>query len=78
MEKEYPLIKDPDYVQGQIQALHALIVAIADRTMSKQDFRESALARLAAARTHLLWGESSDARLAAIDVEEKIVRTLTS
>jgi len=73
-----PAFKDPHYVQGQIDALHALILAIADRTMDKDEFRESAIARLAAARDALLTTEVSDAHLAAIDVATGWVKTVTS
>lgn len=74
-----PAYRDPDYVQGQIQALHALILAIADHAMDKESFREGALRHLETAKTSLLWSEHgpSDLRIAAIEAEKQIVRKLT-
>ena len=72
-----PLFKDPAYVQGQIDALRALILGLAQQT-SSQEFREQSLERLEAARNALLAQPVSDARLLAIDHCAEWVRTVTS
>lgn len=64
------LEKDPEYVQGQIDSLYALVLAIAGETMTKEDFLTAGTRRLEGARVPVLNSKSSDARLKAIDVAE--------
>jgi len=71
------LIDDPEYIQGQIAALQALILGLA-ALVPKEAFREQALARLESAKTALLDTEASDVRLAAVDHAVEWVRTVTS
>ena len=71
-----PIFKDPDYIQGQIQALTALIFALA-QTMPKDVFRQYALQRLEIAKTAILPMPVSDARLAAIENFESMIKQLT-
>lgn len=63
---EKPIYQDPDYVQGQIAALQALILGLA-QTQTKQEFREQSLTRLEMLKTTLLAQPISDARLHAVE-----------
>lgn len=61
-----PIYRDPDYVQGQIVALQALILGLA-QNQPKEVFREQSLERLEILKTALLSQPVSDARLRAVD-----------
>lgn len=61
-----PIYQDPDYVQGQIAALQALILGLA-QNQPKEAFRERSLERLEILKTALLSQPVSDARLHAVD-----------
>lgn len=61
-----PLHQNPDYVQGQIEALRALILGLAQMQTS-HEFREQSLERLELLKTALLHEPVSDARLMAVD-----------
>lgn len=60
------LYKDPDYIQGQIAALRAMILGLAQNT-SPEEFRYHSLERLENLKTAILNHPVSDARLLAID-----------
>ena len=62
-----PLYKDPDYIQGQIESLKALVLGLANLLTSKEDFRDQSLQRLDSLRTALLSEPVAEARLQAID-----------
>ena len=72
-----PFSHDPDYVQGQIDALRALILGLAQMT-TKREFREQSLERLEAVRTALLAEPVSESRLRAIDEFEQWVLAVTA
>lgn len=71
-----PIYRDPDYVQGQIVALQALILGLA-QNQPKEVFREQSLDRLEILKTALLSQPVSDARLDAIDSCIKWVNRVT-
>ena len=60
------IYQDPDYVQGQIASLQALVLGLAQNS-SKEAFREQSLERLELLKTSLLSQPVSDARLEAVD-----------
>lgn len=70
------LFQDPEYVQGQIASLQALILGLAQLSTSAE-FREQSLDRLESLRNALLSQPVSDARLLAVDHCEAWVRTVT-
>lgn len=70
-------IDDPDYLAAQIDCLRALIVSIADVSLSREEFREGGLASLERLRVATLNLPTSDARLAAIEHEEARLKALT-
>ena len=47
-------IDDPEYVQGQIAALRALILGLANLTLDKDEFLQQALERLMRGRTSII------------------------
>ena len=61
-----PIYQDPDYVQGQIAALQALILGLA-KLHTSHEFREQSLEQLETLKTALLTEPVSDAKLLAID-----------
>lgn len=61
-----PLQQDPEYIQGQIEALHALILGLAQEIPAAR-FRSQSIARLEAHRNVLINQPVSEARIAAID-----------
>lgn len=73
---ENPIYQDPDYVQGQIAALQALILGLA-QMQSKHEFREQSLDRLELLKTALLSQPVSDARLHAVENCIEWVRHVT-
>ena len=77
MNTNIPFNRDPDYVQGQLDALRALILALA-QSVPKEDFRSQGLERLEMLRTATLGQPVSDTRLAAIDHAESWLRQVTS
>lgn len=74
---EQPLIHDPAYVQGQIDALRSLILALAQE-QPKAQFRALGVARLEALRVALLSQPVSETRLLAVDHCEDWIRKVTS
>ena len=71
-----PLLKNPEYIQGQIDALHALVLAVAQELPSAV-FRDNALARLQAIRNVLINQHVGDARIAAVDAASEWAKTLS-
>ena len=67
MSTEKPINEDIHYLHGQIDALTALLLAVAESTMDKHQFRESGLKRLQAVETALLNKTVPESRLIAID-----------
>lgn len=61
-----PLYQDPEYVQGQIYSLQALILGLAQLSSSRE-FRDNSIERLDALKNALLSQPVSEARLIAID-----------
>lgn len=68
---------DPEYVYGQILALRALILGIADLTMDGATFRDRSLQGLERLRTAVLPSNAADSMLLAIDQTEAWVRAVT-
>ena len=75
--KETPLYRNPDYVQGQIESLRSLVLALA-QSVPKQEFREQGLERLEALRVAMLSMPVEETRLLAVDDTEKWLKTVTS
>lgn len=66
MENEKPLNKDMQYLNGRIDALAALLLAVAGETMSKEHFRSAGNARLESLERTLLNTTVADSHLLAI------------
>ena len=73
----HPAVRDPEYVQGQIASLQALVAGLAGLLLSKEEFREVSLQRLENLRTAMLPEPVSETRLLAIEHCEDWLRTLT-
>jgi hypothetical protein len=73
---EKPLFTNPEYVQGQIEALHALILGLAQE-IPPERFRAQSIERLEAHRNVLINQPVSDARIAAIDAAILWVHAVT-
>lgn len=71
-----PLIRDPEYVQGQIDALHAMLLAVASKLLDPGEFRDVAMPALESQRNSLLNKSVSESRLQAIDRAIDWVKTL--
>jgi hypothetical protein len=78
-DDDKPLAHNLDYIQGQIESLQALILAVA-QVMDKDAFREQAIQRLETLRTVLVNSErpEADTRLLAVDNCEDWVKKITS
>ena len=74
--QDNPIYKDPDYVQGQIASLQALILGLAQMTTSRE-FREQSLERLEILKTTHLHMPVSELRLKAIEDCEAWVQQVT-
>ena len=74
---EQPLIHDPSYVQGQIDALRSLILALA-QDQTKAQFRAMGIDRLEVLRVAMLSQPVPETRLLAVDHCEAWLRTVTS
>ncbi|MDR3412917.1 MAG: hypothetical protein P4L87_18535 [Formivibrio sp.] len=68
-----PIYKDPDYVQGQIAGLTALVFAIA-KLLPKDEVTDAFLSSLELQRTALLVEPIPEMRLVGLDEFEKQVR----
>ncbi|MFN3703018.1 hypothetical protein [Thermomonas sp.] len=71
------LFQYPAYIQGQIDSLRSLILALAQE-IPKDRFRAMSLYRLDALRTALLSQPVSETRLIAVDHFEEWVRKVSS
>ena len=71
------LSKDPEYVQGQIAALQALILGLA-KLHTSHEFREQSIESLEMLKTALLAEPVSDARVLAVDACIEWVSHVTS
>lgn len=76
MSDDIQVYKDPDYIQGQIASLHALILGLAQMQTS-HEFRTQSLERLEALKTAHLPMPVSDLRLKAIEDCEAWVKNVT-
>lgn len=72
-----PNYVDIEYVQGQYEALRAVVLGIANLLLEQEEFREESLRRLEALRSALLPTDVAEVRLRAIDDCERWVKTLT-
>jgi hypothetical protein len=66
MNEKQPVNTDMQYLNGRIDALTALLLAVAGETMSRQSFRSAGNTRLENLEGTLLNTQASDAHLAAI------------
>lgn len=64
--KGKPLSEDIQYLNGQIDALTALLLAVADAAMTKEEFRHQGNRRLAYLESALLNSPAPENRLLAI------------
>ena len=78
-DDDKPLVHNLDYIQGQIQSLQALVLAVA-QSMDKNVFRDQAIQRLESLRTVLVNSErpEADTKLLAVDHYEEWVKKITS
>lgn len=72
-----PLNKDINYLQGQIQGLQALVLALANLAVGPGEFREEGLARLQAERNAALAMPIAEKTLAGIDATEAWLLNVT-
>jgi hypothetical protein len=79
LDQSKPLYHDLDYIQGQIESVKALVLAVA-QNMDKDFFREQALQRLETLRTVHVHSErpEADTRLLAVEHTEEWVKKITS
>jgi hypothetical protein len=78
INSDSPLYRDPDYIQGQLAATHALVLGLANMLLTKEAFREESLKRLDILKTSHLSQPVNDARLQAIDDCEAWIKTVTT
>lgn len=72
-----PLCERPQYLQGQILALRALLLALADITADALSFRASGLAALERLRTAMLSQPVEDTQLMAVEEMERWLAAVT-
>lgn len=70
-------IDDPQYVQGQIEALQAVVLGIAHLLLDPNDFRQESLERIETVRTAITFSPASDAWLDGLNEIERWVKALT-
>ena len=75
--KKTPMHEHPQYMHGQLMAMRALLLALADITTDRDSFRARGLQSLELLRTGLLPEPVSDAQLAAVDEAERWLRAAT-
>ncbi|WP_415796080.1 hypothetical protein [Comamonas aquatilis] len=73
-----PLNEDIHYLNGQIDALTALVMAVANCTVDKHEFRTSGLLRLQAVETALLHQSVPESRLIAIEHMKQWLENVTN
>jgi len=69
-------IDHPEFVQGQLDALRAIILGLANLTTDPHDFLQESLQRLEVARTTIVGSQVSDAWLAGLEDEEAWLRNV--
>ena len=72
------LIDNPEYMYGQVLALRALLLGLADLTLQRNEFRARSLDGLERLRTAMLPSEATDSALTAVDDTEAWLRTATA
>ena len=72
-----PLCEQAQYLQGQILALRALLLALADITADAPSFRASGLAALERLRTAMLSRPVAELQLDALDEKQAWLQELT-
>lgn len=72
-----PLCERPQYLQGQILALRALLLALADITADAPAFRASGLAALERLRTAMLSRPVAETQLDALDETQAWLQAVT-
>ncbi len=72
-----PLNRDLEYLNGQIDALMALVLALAANTMGKDAFRTSALTRLTALEDALIGQPVRETRLLAVTHTKDWIKNVT-
>lgn len=70
--------QDPDYLQGQIDALKHVLLALAAITTSKAEFRISASRHLENLKTAAIYSKYNDTHLKGIDDVAAFFQTVTS
>lgn len=78
MSTEKPLNEDIHYLHGQIDALTALLLAVAGSTMDKHQFRDAGLSRLQSVETALLHEAVPESRLIGVEHMRKWLSEVTS
>lgn len=73
-----PLNEDIHYLNGQIDALTALVLALANCTVDNDEFRTEGLERLQSVETALLHQAVPESRLIAIDHMKQWLESVTS
>lgn len=71
------MIDNPEYLQGQIHALGAIILGLANVAADKDDFRAEALERLERCRTTMLNNIATDTMLRGLDDQEAWLKQVT-
>jgi hypothetical protein len=66
-------IDDPEYVQGQIDGLRALILVLANLLTDRDEFRDEVQTRIESARTAVTFSQASDAWLEGLNSIEKAI-----
>jgi hypothetical protein len=77
MEHGSRRIDNPEYVQGQIEGLQAVVLGLANLLLDQQEFRAESLTRIESVRTAITFSPASDAWLDGLNVIEDWVKALT-
>lgn len=72
-----PINQDINYLQGQIQGLQALVLALANLAVGPEDFRDEGLVRLQAERDTAMALSIAEQTLAGIDATEAWLLNVT-
>ncbi|MCF8156427.1 MAG: hypothetical protein K9K35_10515 [Rhodoferax sp.] len=75
--KAEPLNQDINYLQGQIQGLQALVLAIANLTVGPEEFRDEGLVRIQAERDAAVALPIAERTLAGIDASAAWLLSVT-
>lgn len=77
MNSSLPINQDINYLQGQIQGLQALVLALANLAVGPEEFRDEGLVRLQAERDAVLPLPVAERTLAGIDATETWLLNVT-